>query len=241
MRLSMMQQFSQNPRSSHAQQRAMWPIFAVYLTIFAVCILHSPSVWADIAPIPPPTPTTPPIDPQPASLGMSDLLGNLLRMVFMLLVVVGLIYLTLNKGLGKLMERSQLGKRMRISERLSLDTRRSLYLLQLDNKEFLVAAGEGGFTLLHTNDKDKTNNTTQATAQTTQSTTDPMNPTKSIFADVPVVSKNFYQTFLQRQQPNTHPETAEAADSTSATTQPSIPSTSSSPSITPATTISSQE
>jgi len=75
---------------------------------------------------------------------MGELLGQLVKMILMLGVVVGLAYLTLNKGLGKLVERQNLGKRVKVVERVALDAKRSLFLVDLDGKQMLLGAGEGG-------------------------------------------------------------------------------------------------
>lgn len=76
--------------------------------------------------------------------GLSDMLGPFLKSMLMLAVVVGLAYLTLHKGLGKLMTRAQAGKRVKVVERVSLDQRRSLYLVDIDGHEVVLAGGEGG-------------------------------------------------------------------------------------------------
>jgi flagellar protein FliO/FliZ len=102
----------------------------------------SPST-AKVEPPPPPLPEPPRELPSP-SLGMGDLLGQLVKMILMLGVVVGLAYLTLNKGLGKLVERQNLGKRVKVVERVALDAKRSLFLVDLDGKQMLLGAGEGG-------------------------------------------------------------------------------------------------
>lgn len=76
--------------------------------------------------------------------GLSDMLGPFIKSMLMLAVVVGLAYLTLHKGLGKLMTRAQAGKRIKVVERVSLDQRRSLYLVDIDGNEVVLAGGEGG-------------------------------------------------------------------------------------------------
>jgi flagellar biogenesis protein FliO len=91
----------------------------------------------------PPLPE-PPKELPPPSLGVGELLGQLVKMILMLGVVVGLAYLTLNKGLGKLVERQNLGKRVKVVERVALDSKRSLFLVDLDGKQLLLGAGEGG-------------------------------------------------------------------------------------------------
>jgi flagellar protein FliO/FliZ len=64
--------------------------------------------------------------------------------MLMLAVVVGIAYLTLHKGLGKLVARQNLGRRIKVVERVSLDPKRTLFLVELDGKQMLLGAGEGG-------------------------------------------------------------------------------------------------
>jgi flagellar protein FliO/FliZ len=84
----------------------------------------------------------------PAPSGIGDLVGQLLKMVLMLGVVVALAYLTLSKGLGKLVERQSLGKRVKVVERVALDQKRSLYLVDVDGKQMLLGASDGGVVLI---------------------------------------------------------------------------------------------
>jgi flagellar biogenesis protein FliO len=62
----------------------------------------------------------------------------------MLGVVVALIYLTLHKGVGKLVQKSQQGKRVRVVERVSLDQKRAIYLVEVDGREVVLGGGDGG-------------------------------------------------------------------------------------------------
>lgn len=80
----------------------------------------------------------------PPPEGLGDLVGTFARTMLMLLAVLALIYLTLHKGLGKLTERSQIGKRMRVVERVGLDARRGLYIVEVDGRELLIGTGEQG-------------------------------------------------------------------------------------------------
>lgn len=84
----------------------------------------------------------------PPALGAGELIGPLAKTMFMLCIVLGLVYLTLHKGLGKLLERQNLGKRVKVVERVNLDQRRALFLVEIDGKQMLIAAGEGGVTML---------------------------------------------------------------------------------------------
>ncbi len=80
----------------------------------------------------------------PPSTGLGELLGALFKTMLMLAVVVAVAYLTLHKGLGKLMARQNLGRRIKVVERVSLDPKRALFLVELDGKQMLLGAGEGG-------------------------------------------------------------------------------------------------
>ena len=82
--------------------------------------------------------------PPATSLGFSDIAMPLLRTVLMLGVVLGIAYLTLHKGLGKLVERSQSGKRVKVVERTALDPKHSLYIVEVDGQHVLIASGDGG-------------------------------------------------------------------------------------------------
>ncbi len=100
-----------------------------------------------VPPAPPPDPDA--LKPLPApQSGLGDLVGPLLKTILMLCIVLGLVYLTLSKGLGKLVERQNLGRRVKVVERVGLDAKRSLFLVEVDGKQMLLAAGEGGVTLL---------------------------------------------------------------------------------------------
>ena len=77
-------------------------------------------------------------------LSFSDVIVPFARTLLMLCIVLGLIYLTLHKGLGRLVEKTQQGKRVRVVERVVLDQKRSLYLVNVDGKEMLLGGGDGG-------------------------------------------------------------------------------------------------
>jgi flagellar protein FliO/FliZ len=83
-------------------------------------------------------------DLPPPSIGLGELIGPLIKTMLMLGVVLLVVYLTLHKGLGKLVEKQQTGKRMRVVERVALDQKRSLFVVEVDGQQILLAAGEGG-------------------------------------------------------------------------------------------------
>lgn len=82
--------------------------------------------------------------PDVAPVGIGDIMLPFVKTMVGLIIVLGLIYLTLHKGLGTLVAKSQMGKRMRLVERVSLDQRRAIYLVEIDGKEMVLAGGEGG-------------------------------------------------------------------------------------------------
>jgi flagellar biogenesis protein FliO len=91
-------------------------------------------------------------DPTGVAGALDDLIWPFIKTMLMLCLVLGLVYLTLNKGLGKLMQRTQAGKRIKVVERVTLDQRRAIFLVEVDGEEILLAAGEGGVVRL---DQDK--------------------------------------------------------------------------------------
>ncbi len=105
-------------------------------------------------------PVPPPVDEElmktlpPPSMGAAELIGPLAKTMLMLCVVLGIVYLTLYKGLGKLVERQNAGKRVKVVERVTLDQKRALFLVEIDGKQMLLAAGEGG--VVHLKDVDAT-------------------------------------------------------------------------------------
>jgi flagellar biogenesis protein FliO len=106
-----------------------------------------------VAPPPPvlsPTPTIGPTEkdglrpPMGPPLNVSDLIWPMLKTFLMLGVVLAIAYLTLHKGLGKLVERQTAGKRVKVVERIGLDQRRSLYLIDIDGQQMLLGASDHG-------------------------------------------------------------------------------------------------
>lgn len=103
-----------------------------------------PAVAPDVprgltAPLETPAGYDPAADP-----GMGDFLWSFVRSMLMLGVVLALIYLVLHKGLGRLVQKTQSGRRMKVVERIALDQRRALYLVEVDGAEMLLAGTDGG-------------------------------------------------------------------------------------------------
>lgn len=88
----------------------------------------------------------------PPTMGLGEIAGPLAKSMLMLGVVLLIAYLSLHKGLGKLVERQNMGRRVKVVERIALDQRRSLFLVDVDGKQMLLGAGEGG--VVHLRDLD---------------------------------------------------------------------------------------
>jgi len=73
---------------------------------------------------------------------------SLLRIIFALLCVVALIYLVLHRGLGKWLQKSQGGKQILVKERVALDAKRSLYLVDVEGRRFLLGGSENSVSLI---------------------------------------------------------------------------------------------
>jgi flagellar biogenesis protein FliO len=126
--------------------------FLAGVLLFSVWCAASPAAADDSAPVAdaasepvvervlPPAGTTPSIV-MPTTSG---LLMPFAKTMLMLGVVLGLAYLSLGKGLGKLMERAQQGKRIKVVERIALDTRHSIYLVNVDGHHMVLAGGPAG-------------------------------------------------------------------------------------------------
>jgi len=103
----------------------------------------APPVHVDVdEPIVRPPPPPEPMESLAAMPNAADMLMPLVKVMLMLGVVLALVWLTLHKGMGKLVERAQAGKRVRVVERISLDARRSLFLVEVDGKQMILAGGD---------------------------------------------------------------------------------------------------
>lgn len=90
----------------------------------------------------PPAPPPPVDDELGKPMGTGELLASFAKTMLMLGVVLALAWLTLAKGMGKLVEKAQAGKRVKVIERIALDARRSLFLVEVDGKQFVVGGGD---------------------------------------------------------------------------------------------------
>jgi flagellar protein FliO/FliZ len=139
------------------------------LSVVVILALAAPAFAADEAPpapaetaaevAPAPTATPPAPEPKldvnslpPPSIGLGELLAPLFKTLLMLGVVLAIAYLTLHKGLGKLVARQNEGRRVKIVERVSLDPKRALYLVEIDGKQMLLGGSDTG--VVHIKDLD---------------------------------------------------------------------------------------
>ena len=79
---------------------------------------------------------------------LSSTLWGLVQMILTLGLVIALAYLVLNKGLGKWLMRTQASKIIKIRERIPLDNRRALYLVEVNQRTFVLGGGDGGISLV---------------------------------------------------------------------------------------------
>lgn len=106
----------------------------------------APATPADPAPPPWPREESPREErlAPPAPLGLSDLIGPMLKTFLMLGVVLAIAYLSLHKGLGKLVEKQNAGRRVKVVERVGLDQKRSLYIVEVDGQQMLLGGSDQG-------------------------------------------------------------------------------------------------
>ena len=101
----------------------------------------APSAGAvDVAP--PPTPPPFGLEESAPALTASEVVQPMVKTIVALSIVLLLAWLTLHKGMGRLVERAQAGKRLRVVERVALDARRSLFLVEVDGKTLVVGGGD---------------------------------------------------------------------------------------------------
>lgn len=71
-----------------------------------------------------------------------------LQLILVLVIVITLAYLILNKGVGFFVKKTQANKLIKIKERLVLDQKRSLFLVEVQNRTFLLGGGDNGVSLI---------------------------------------------------------------------------------------------
>lgn len=106
-----------------------------------------PELYRDAPPDREPTPA--PAGHAPESTA-SFWVSMLVRTVVVLGAVVALAYLVLGKGLARLLKSQQSGKGRLVSlvERLPLDQKHTLFLIEADGRRFIVGTGESGTQLV---------------------------------------------------------------------------------------------
>jgi flagellar biosynthetic protein FliO len=79
---------------------------------------------------------------------VSSSIWAFLQMIVVLIAVVALAYLVLHKGVGSVMQRAGANKSIQVKERVALDQKRFLYLVEVANKRFLLGGGDHGVSLI---------------------------------------------------------------------------------------------
>ena len=72
------------------------------------------------------------------------------QMLLALAAVVVLAYLVLHKGLGWILKKQRSGETIRVKERISLDAKNSLFLVDFNGQELLIGTSEKGIQILST-------------------------------------------------------------------------------------------
>ena len=111
----------------------------------------APAAQAPAAPAPVvPEPELPRAEPPEGAGGELDLGWTLVRTAVVLGLVIALVYLTLNVGLRRLMGLKGLGGPgvVKVLERVPLDQRRTLYLVEAAGEVLLVGASDGSLGLI---------------------------------------------------------------------------------------------
>ena len=83
-----------------------------------------------------------------AQMATEPLLGQLIQTALALLAVCLLAYLVIRLGLMRLLGASKGEGRIRVIERLSLEPKRSLLLVEVEGRVFLLGITEGSMALL---------------------------------------------------------------------------------------------
>ena len=79
-------------------------------------------------------------------------LGAFVRMIVVLAGVLLLVYLLLHKGLGKLRNKLSHGRLIRVVDRVGLEPKKTLYVIEVAERYYLIGAGDQGLTHLATLD-----------------------------------------------------------------------------------------
>ncbi len=79
---------------------------------------------------------------------LGDTLLSFLRIMGVLAAVLGLAYLILQKGLAKFLVKKSQGRLIQIRERMPLDSKRTLYVVDVSNRSFLIGGSDQNLSLL---------------------------------------------------------------------------------------------
>lgn len=106
------------------------------------------------------TTTNPPVEPSPLGESLSH--GNensmgvamtaFLRMIVVLVGVLLLAYLLLHKGLGKLSSKLSHGRLIKVIDRVGLEPKKTLYVVEVADHHYLIGASDSGISHLATLD-----------------------------------------------------------------------------------------
>ncbi|MES2504363.1 MAG: flagellar biosynthetic protein FliO [Myxococcota bacterium] len=77
-----------------------------------------------------------------------ELVWALLQIATMLAAVVALAYFLLNKVMGRWLAKHQRSATMVLKERLALEPRRSIYIVEIRGRDFVLAGSENGVSLV---------------------------------------------------------------------------------------------
>ena len=91
------------------------------------------------------------------SFSLLDALKAFVKTILMLLVVLLVAYVLLGKGLPKLMNKTMKNSRMKVLERLPLDQKRMLFLVEVDGQTYLLGGADGQVSLIDKSEDADTN------------------------------------------------------------------------------------
>jgi len=83
---------------------------------------------------------------------------SLLKMVLALLSVLAFAYLLLHKGLGYIIKKKNTGTALNIQDKIMLDPKSALYVVQVDSERILLGSGNGNLSYIKTLSKPNAQN-----------------------------------------------------------------------------------
>ncbi|MBL91977.1 MAG: hypothetical protein CMH56_09235 [Myxococcales bacterium] len=118
-------------------------------------VVPTPDMPAPTTPLEERPNVTPQLDGE--SFTLIDALKAFAKTILMLLVVLLVAYVLLGKGLPKLMNRTMQNNRMKVLERLPLDQKRMLFLVEVDGQTYLLGGADGQVSLIDKSETAETN------------------------------------------------------------------------------------